>query len=165
MRITNQQIADIGVFFQQGLLVTGMCSLLVIPTRIERHALHYPPLLISVVGIIGGIIFLYYCHLIYARNKDTRLITTGLFRYTRHPMYTGMVMMNRPLWVWLNPLPTSFMILQTIFFLCTIAAAYCQEKETLLRYGKETEGYYARTPRIFFFYPLCQLRAKRSQLI
>lgn len=105
---------------------------------------------------VGFVLFSYCLIRLYVlKARDNKLIITGPFRYTRHPMYTGLMLMDSAFWL---PHPVSsqplFFFLQIAFVLCLIAAAYFQERETLARFGKEAEEYYARTPRLFFMYPL-----------
>lgn len=107
---------------------------------------------------IGFALFGYCLFILYMRQVGPPdLITTGVFKYTRHPMYTGIFMMNLDMWL---PEPRSndllFYIGQALFILCMVAAAWSQEKETLARFGKEAEEYYARTPRLFIWYPFIQ---------
>ncbi|MBI2473632.1 isoprenylcysteine carboxylmethyltransferase family protein [Candidatus Uhrbacteria bacterium] len=87
-------------------------------------------------------------------QKSTVLLTTGPFKYTRHPMYTGLFFMDLGFWL---PHPVSsdqlFFVLQLFFMIYLTIAAYFQEKETLARFGEEARVYYAKTPRLFFFYP------------
>jgi protein-S-isoprenylcysteine O-methyltransferase Ste14 len=104
----------------------------------------------------GSALFAYCLIRLYTlKAKDNRLITTGPFRYTRHPMYTGLMLMDLIFWL---PHPVSsqplFFLLQAAFIFCLLTAAYFQEKETLARFGKAAEDYYAKTPRLFLFYPL-----------
>lgn len=104
----------------------------------------------------GALLFLYcLVHLYVLSGKKKGLIVTGPFRYTRHPMYTGLMLMNFIFWL---PYPVSneplFLLLQAAFVTCLVIAAYFQEQETLARFGKAAEEYYARTPRLFFLYPL-----------
>ncbi len=105
----------------------------------------------------AGFVLFCYClvHLYVMRKRDNQLIVTGPFRYTRHPMYTGIMLMNLQFWL---PFPVSFapsfIFIQLAFVGCLIMAAYFQEKETVARFGKIAEEYYERTPRLFFLYPL-----------
>lgn len=104
---------------------------------------------------LGLVIFAYCLYILYVRRaRITGLITSGVFKYTRHPMYTGLFLMNLNLWL---PKPVSneplFYIGQSLFLLCLIVAGWSQEKETLARFGKDAEEYYAKTPRLFILYP------------
>ena len=117
---------------------------------------------------LGALLFLYCLVRIYVaplldrlqkRKRARILFTTGPFKYTRHPMYTGLMLMDLILWV---PQPTSnkplFFVLQAAFVGCLVMAAYFQEKETLARFGDEARAYYAKTPRLFFMYPFTNKR-------
>ncbi len=111
---------------------------------------------IRIIDMAGSGLFLYCLYVLYVRRgRTTGLITTGPFKYTRHPMYTGLFLMNLSWWI---PLPTSadtlFYTLQAVFLCTLIIAGWFQEKETLARFGAEAEAYYRRTPRLFFMYPL-----------
>lgn len=94
-----------------------------------------------------------YCLLVlYVRRaRLTTLLTGGLYRYTRHPMYLGLLLMNLFHWaqadVWTSPL---FLGLEAVFLVGLVVAGYRQEQETLARFGQEAVDYYARTPRIPF---------------
>ncbi len=105
----------------------------------------------------AGLALFFYCliRLYMLKAKDNKLVVTGPFRYTRHPMYTGLMLMDLGFWL---PHPVSvqpfFFLLQSAFVLCLMVAAYFQEKETLARFGKAAEEYYAKTPRLFLLYPL-----------
>ncbi len=95
---------------------------------------------------------------IIAKKKGYKfgLITSDFFRYTRHPMYTFMIMCD----LWLNlisqPMENYTLLripLTVIFYILIIFAAYYHEQEILLRFGQEAKDYYSRTPRVFIFYP------------
>ena len=103
----------------------------------------------------GLLLFSYYLFILYMRRRGPpNLITNGVFEYTRHPMYTGLFLMNLDLWL---PKPASndllFFAGQTAFMACMVIAGWSQEKETLARFGAEAEAYYAKTPRLFIWYP------------
>ena len=103
----------------------------------------------------GFLLFGYCLFILYMiRLGPPDLITNGVFKYTRHPMYTGLFLMNLDLWL---PKPVSnellFYVGQIAFVTCMLIAGWSQEKETLARFGKDAESYYARTPRLFIWYP------------
>jgi len=109
---------------------------------------------------IGCAIFIY-CHIViywYPRisgqgSVSTKLITNGPYRYTRHPIYTALVLST--LILFSNPIPKSFVFyfLFIIWLGVIVALSYLQEKETLDRFGDEAVEYYKKTPRLFFMYP------------
>jgi protein-S-isoprenylcysteine O-methyltransferase Ste14 len=111
------------------------------------------PTAVNIVDSVGLAIFLYYLILIYVK-RPKGLITTGLFKYTRHPMYTGMLMMAIRLWWPSDPGYTAdYWVTIALFLIGVFTAGYLQEKETLSRFGQEAEDYYRRTPRLFLLYP------------
>lgn len=112
---------------------------------------------VRVIDAIGAAVFLYCLFVLYLKPQeedDRHLITTGPFKYTRHPMYTGIFLMSLEYWL---PRPassdTTFYLLQAMFMVTLVVAGWFQEQETLARYGEDAEIYYRRTPRIFFMYP------------
>ncbi len=128
------------------------------------------PLALQLLGFGGAFLFLYCLFKLYpvwkvsAPGQATRprpaLLTTGPFKYTRHPMYTGLFLMALDLWV---PGPASldwpFFMLSGLFLVCMVIAGYYQEQETLARFGEEAAEYYKRTPRFFFMYPFISRKA------
>lgn len=110
------------------------------------------PYVVSFIGEAGFIIFGYYIFRLYMIPRKG-LITSGLFRYTRHPMYTGILLMGLERW-W----PTSaeslveYLTTLALFLVGVFVAGYLQEKETLARFGDEAVEYYRKTPRCFLFY-------------
>jgi protein-S-isoprenylcysteine O-methyltransferase Ste14 len=117
-----------------------------------------------VVDMTGFVLAVHCLHVLYLQGKRrTTLLTTGVFKYTRHPMYTGLLMMDLVYWI---PRPVSshalFYGLQTTFVLTLLAAGWFQERETLARFGAEAEEYYARTPRLILLYPLQRLFRSRT---
>lgn len=113
--------------------------------------------------MVAGITLFLYCRfLIYLKPlKETgekrpsqKLITYGPYKYTRHPMYTAMVLFIFPIF-FSKPIPESLIFYFLIVMLLGgfIILSYLQEKETLDRFGEECIEYYKRTPRLFFMYP------------
>jgi len=90
---------------------------------------------------------------IQARNfKSGKLITTDVFSLTRHPMYHGLFIAD--LGNFFNSganLYSPFFWLAWLGFVVPLCiAGWCQEQETLARWGDEAERYYSRTPRFLF---------------
>lgn len=143
-----------GHFFQV-LFFAGMMHRLSIGPRTD-----WLPLV--VIGRIGLALFLFCLFRIYvikvwsehSKKKTESLITTGVFKYTRHPMYTGLAMFAIRSW-W--PTEGGYTFGHALSFCITVIgvvmAGYYQEKETLARFGAEAQEYYRRTPRLFLFYP------------
>ena len=131
-----------------------------------RHSLYTPnfeaPWVVHGTAICGFIIFKFYLFRLY-HFKPNRLLTGGLFRFTRHPMYTGIAMMAVYIW-WPNTTqdPRAWQLSLVMFIVVLCRAAYLQELETIARYGPEAERYYERTPRLFFMYPIMLIRRPKK---
>ena len=87
-----------------------------------------------------------------------RLITTDIFKFTRHPMYTlvvlGALCILLP-YQWHSPR----VVLKLLLFMATTAlACYFHELEVLVNFGDEAKRYYEKTPRLFFMYPFMRKR-------
>jgi protein-S-isoprenylcysteine O-methyltransferase Ste14 len=107
----------------------------------------------SVLGAIGAGLVAYTMYVLYMLQARKRiLLTHGVFKYTRHPMYTGFFLMNLSAYLATEP-DVWFYIQQCAFFASLAIAGRMQEIETIMRFGKEAEQYYAVTPRLFFMYP------------
>lgn len=114
------------------------------------------PVATHVLAFVGMAIAAYQGVAIYFQRfcNDGRLITDGLFRYTRHPMYTGFAFTAFDIWWPTENIHTvGYWASLAMFLVGLVVAGYIQELETLALFGKEAEEYYERTPRLFFFYP------------
>jgi protein-S-isoprenylcysteine O-methyltransferase Ste14 len=112
-------------------------------------------LFIGVATVCGLVIFTWCLYLLYVRHQaKTALITSGVFKYTRHPMYTAFVLMDVA--SFFTPHNSDFITSTILFYGFLGVAAYFQEKETLARFGQAAVEYYRRTPRLFFFYPFSE---------
>ena len=80
------------------------------------------------------------------------LITGDIFKYTSHPMYTGIVIADSSLW---RGNLHSLLFWYTLFLLYggVILFGRLHEKEMVSKFGQAAKEYYARTPRLFFLYP------------
>jgi protein-S-isoprenylcysteine O-methyltransferase Ste14 len=86
---------------------------------------------------------------IYTFNRTKQqLLTTDIFAVTRHPMYHGMFLADLGNFFSIsNPWTPFFMVTWVATTACMCAAAWCQEQETLARWGTQATEYYARTPQ------------------
>ena len=79
----------------------------------------------------------------YQVKKEHELVTTGIYAYIRHPIYTGIFCM----YVGAEMVANSYMVV--LFLICMIPVAYIQAKneEKLLRehFGEEHSGYMKRS--------------------
>lgn len=118
-----------------------------------RHISDTTPFAVKIVNLGGMILFVYCLKRIYIKRPQG-LMTDGAFRYTRHPMYTGILMMAVRLW-WPTHQEDWLMYFGSLgqFLFGVFVAGYMQEKETIARFGQDCLDYYARTPRLFLLYP------------
>jgi len=87
---------------------------------------------------------------IYTLNRARRLVTSDIFAITRHPMYHGMFIADAANFFIAELTDPFFWISWFVFVLLLFIAGWCQEKETLARWGEEAERYYDKTPRFIF---------------
>ncbi|MEK7649748.1 MAG: isoprenylcysteine carboxylmethyltransferase family protein [Patescibacteria group bacterium] len=144
-----KKYVEAGRPFQMGLILSFLY-------RGLRFAEETAPLYAQLMDLTGMCIVALYMILIYGSRGRHNLITTGLFKYTRHPMYTGFVLIEFRFW-FAHQYPWDFWVSAVIFWGSIITAGLIQEKETLAKFGPEAEEYYKKTPRIFLFYPLKKL--------
>ncbi len=104
----------------------------------------------SGVHLVGILIMVTSMVRIYRNPSEARLITTDLFALTRHPMYHGMFIALCATFFYADLRDPIFWSLWALFMVLILTAGRFQEKETLARWGKEAEDYYARTPRFVF---------------
>lgn len=124
-------------------------------TQVMVHGLPKDiPKIIILLDLLGAGLFLYCLNVLYVAKTKT-LITSGPFRFTRHPMYTGFLMMGVRVWWPACPLDAVYWCSMAVFVLSIFVAGYMQEKETLVHFGADAEDYYRRTPRCFLWYPFC----------
>jgi protein-S-isoprenylcysteine O-methyltransferase Ste14 len=85
-------------------------------------------------------------------GRRPKLFTGDVFKYTRHPMYTGVVIADLSLWHgnWYRP---HFLTTALAMYGTMILVGWMHEQEMLAKFGPPAERYYARTPRLFFLYP------------
>ena len=96
--------------------------------------------------------------------RQERLITTGFFRYTRHPMAHALVLIE-PWLIAPYYAEPFFWMLSLASYAFLVVALWAQEKEVLETWGDEARDYYARTPRLIIFYPWKRhLRGSRARL-
>lgn len=80
-----------------------------------------------------------------AAPAENRLVTGGLYRYVRHPLYTaGLV------FIWLTPVMTrNLLALYAGFTLYLVIGAVFEERKLVQEYGAAYEQYRANTPMFF----------------
>ena len=79
-------------------------------------------------------------------ENTEKLVTTGIFRYIRHPMYSSLLFL-----AWgalLKSITLGTLILTGVATLALVATARAEEAENLARFGMEYRNYMRRT-RLF----------------
>ena len=135
-----------------GLVPQGAMILAFMASESTIEASHWWPG--RIVGFIGAALFVWCLWALYIKAKRiTGLITSGPFRFTRHPMYIGLLLMMLGISLPVpHPKTDWFYVSVSVFAVSMLIAGWCQEKETLARFGDEARSYYARTKRIPFIW-------------
>lgn len=101
----------------------------------------YSGLLVYLFGIFFTIVTLQN----FATSPKDKVITKGLYRFTRNPMYVGMVLMQTGLGItcasWL------YLLLTIAMLILLNANASSEERYCLYMYGDDYQKYKNRTPR------------------
>jgi protein-S-isoprenylcysteine O-methyltransferase Ste14 len=133
-------------------------TLLVILPEKVIYRIHYPWLILSsalqllalvilVVGIkqTGVFSFLGLNQLLYpVDDSPPHLVTTGLYKCVRHPLYTAGLAI-----IWLTPLITwNLLALNFGITLYILIGAYFEERKLLTEYGSEYAEYRHHTPML-----------------
>lgn len=122
---------------------------------LDYNTNNYQTSLINTCVRLIAVMFIVYSQYCHGNGKE--LITTGPYRYTRHPIYTGFLLADITLFQSAVPLTDKlFYAVQIIFLACIIGCAYLEELVVLAKYGSEAQEYYSKTPRLFFLYPFCK---------
>jgi protein-S-isoprenylcysteine O-methyltransferase Ste14 len=98
----------------------------------------------SLLIALGGF-YLYYRHGKPADGMEgtTQLITTGLYRYIRHPLYLSLMLGG--FGVMMKALNWRSIILAIVNLLALYLTARLEEKEMIKRFGNDYESYMGRT--------------------
>jgi len=101
-------------------------------------------LIAGIVTIAAGILIVIGWKGIYRNRLSSRLVTDGVYRYMRHPQYTGIILI---ITAWLFAWPT----LPTLIMWPVLVAAYYrlarrEEKEMLARFGGQYRKYMLDVP-------------------
>ena len=78
-------------------------------------------------------------------EDTTRLITTGVYRFVRHPLYSSLIFfalgafLKEPAWI------SGFLVLTTV--VGVVLTAGIEERHNLERFGEEYQNYMKRTKR------------------
>ena len=110
------------------------------------------PLQLSTIWLYSGLIvylFGVFFTIVAIRNFATspkdKVITKGLYRFTRNPMYVGMVLLQFGVGIscssWL------YLLLTVVLMILLIANSSAEERYCLYRYGENYKKYMNGTPR------------------
>jgi protein-S-isoprenylcysteine O-methyltransferase Ste14 len=129
----------------------------------EYLSIHVPRILemsLGVTGISAGLFFLLWSVSAFwfiGRGtplpfaSPTRLVTSGPFKYTRNPIKLGAILLYFGIGTICDQLVTGLIMLAIGLLLGAIYHKSVEEKELVIRFGKEYEEYRKRTS---FFIPL-----------
>jgi protein-S-isoprenylcysteine O-methyltransferase Ste14 len=82
-------------------------------------------------------------------ENTTNLVTTGIYRYIRHPMYSSLLFLT---WgTLLKSVSTTTLALAVMATLALVATARVEEREDVVRFGDEYREYMKRTRRFVPF--------------
>jgi len=99
----------------------------------------------GLVIFLFGIVFTIVAILNFATSPKDKVITKGLYRFTRNPTYIGMILMHIGLGVacssWL------FLLLAVVLMILLNAVLPSEERYCLYRFGDDYRKYKNRTPR------------------
>jgi len=135
------------------------CLAVILATFLPGLTFDVPIWLPVFVGLIG-ILFLLPAVVSFANQKTTvdprtpeaatTLVTSGIYRITRNPMYVGMLLLLLALAAWLAAASS---LLPTIAFLLSIDRGQIRREEESLRqiFGAAFETYANQVPRWLFF--------------
>ncbi len=101
-------------------------------------------LLISIYYVYTAV-SLYFRHAAPGRNfeNSTRLVTTGLYHYVRHPMYGSLLILG---WgMFLKSLTWQSIVLILVITIALYLTCKIEEREMLKRFGEEYREYMRRT--------------------
>jgi protein-S-isoprenylcysteine O-methyltransferase Ste14 len=104
--------------------------------------------IIIVIGILqtGALSFLGIRQAFSSRlqTKETSLVTTGLYRWVRHPLYTGGYLL-----IWFTPMMTiNLLTLFTILSIYLVVGAKLEERRLVRAFGDDYRAYRAEVPML-----------------
>jgi protein-S-isoprenylcysteine O-methyltransferase Ste14 len=133
-------------FAFQGLLLLGMLQWPVWfkDPLVARQIISWLFLAASVYYVIASVI-LYHKHTSHGPNfeNSTRLVTNGLYKYVRHPMYGSLLFLGCGMFlksITLNTIILIILITVALYITCKI-----EEKEMTKKFGSEYKDYMLKT--------------------
>lgn len=115
-------------------------------------------LMLSIIYVVWGVVLLRALggstapsgqSAMYEWENTESLVTTGIYRYVRHPMYASLLFL-----AWgalLKSVTPGTLVLTGVATAATIAAARAEEVENVTRFGEEYREYMRRTRRFVPF--------------
>jgi protein-S-isoprenylcysteine O-methyltransferase Ste14 len=82
-------------------------------------------------------------------ESTSKLVTTGIFRHIRHPLYSSLLFLTWGIFFKNVTLPLLIVSLISTFFI--FITAWCDEKECILFFGEEYKIYMTNTKRFIPF--------------
>lgn len=86
---------------------------------------------------------------LYDLERTTRLITTGIFRFIRHPMYSSLLFLSWGIWL-KNPV-WPLLLVTIVSSVLIVIASLIEEKECIAYFGDPYREYMRRTRRFIPF--------------
>ena len=121
-------------------MVASFVYAVFLPLQLGTTWLH-SGLLVFAFGIVFTIVAL----LNFATSPKDKVITKGLYRFSRNPMYIGLLLMQIGLGIacssWL------YLLLTVVLMIMLNTILSSEERYTLYRYGEDYRKYMNRTPR------------------
>lgn len=99
-----------------------------------------------VIGVLqtGPLSFIGLRQLIEGKDRTSELVTQGLYRWVRHPLYSAGL-----LFIWLTPVMSqNSLVVITASTIYIIVGAFFEERKLTREYGQAYEKYKAETPML-----------------
>ncbi len=96
-------------------------------------------------------------------GPSMKLITGGLFRLSRNPMYELVAVWDFWRHIYHQPVTVNLVLTTASLYTSAMVACHYHEKEVLARFGKEAQAYYAKTPSSVLWWPFWPWIRPRSE--
>lgn len=147
----SRLFASIGTLFS--IIITVILRFLKIGSY-NSEIVFWSGLVIAVAGIIFRLISINYLGLSFSSTVSTyenqKIITTGPYKYIRHPCYTGIIIMSIGFVLTAENWP-SIIILLVIMISTLLYRVKIEEQYMIIKFGKEYEDYMKKTKKMIPF--------------